>query len=252
VSNTQIMHGAEPFFLPGNKVGCLIIHGFTGTPKEMRWMGEYLQRKGFTVFGVRLAGHATQIEDLVHSKWQDWILSVEEGIDILKNSCSKVFTIGLSMGGILSLIAANRFDIEGSVCMSTPYEVSHDWRLKFAKPLSLIIPSVAKGKSETKNKIAAKSHLDYPVYPTRAIAELNCLLSEMHRILPEITKPVLLIHSKGDGLSYKNSEKIYNLLTCKDKELYLLEKSGHIITEDIERIQVFEKAEKFIKRLDKA
>lgn len=252
MSNTQIMPGAEPFFLPGNNVGCLMIHGFTGTPKEMRWMGEYLHKKGFTVFGVRLAGHATQIEDLVHSRWMDWILSVEEGVDILKTYCSKVFTLGLSMGGMLSLIAADRFEIAGSVCMSTPYEVSRDWRLKFAKPLSLFIPSIGKGKNETKNKEAAKTHLDYPVYPTRAIAELNRLQTEMHRILPVIKKPVLLIHSKGDSLSYKNSEQIYNVLTCKDKELVLLEKSGHIITEDIERMQVFEKAEKFIKRLIEA
>ncbi len=103
-----------------------------------------------------------------------------------------------------------------------------------------------------KNEKAVKAHLDYPVYPTRAIAELNCLQEEMHRILPEITKPVLLIHSKGDGLSYRNSVQIYNLLNCKDKELCLLNKSGHIITEDVERMQVFEKAEKFIRRLIKA
>ena len=49
---TQIIKTAEPFFLPGNgknsRIGCLLIHGFTGTPKEMRWMGEYLNKKGFS------------------------------------------------------------------------------------------------------------------------------------------------------------------------------------------------------------
>lgn len=251
MTNSQIMPGAEPFFLPGNKIGCLLIHGFTGTPKEMRLMGDYLNGKGFTVYGIRLAGHATQIEDLVRSRWQDWVVSVEEGIDVLRSSCSRVFSLGLSMGGILSLIAANRFEIEGSVCMSTPYEISRDWRLKFAKPMSLFIPSIPKGRSETQDQVTSKAHLDYPVYPTRAIAELNSLQDEMHRIIPAIKKPVLLIHSKGDGISYKNSERIYQLLTVKDKELYLLEKSGHIITEDVERMQVFQKVEKFIKRLAK-
>jgi carboxylesterase len=252
MSQSYILPGAEPFYFPGNSIGCLMIHGFTGTPKEMRWMGEYLNQKGFTVFGIRLAGHATQIDDLKRSRWHDWITSVEEGIDILKMTCKQAFTLGLSMGGILSLIAADRYDIKGSVCMSTPYEVSQDWRLKFAKQLSIFIPAVDKGKSEIKNEDAAKTHLDYPVYPTRAIAELNLLQNEMHLALPRIKKPVLLMHSKSDGLSYRNSEKIFELLECQDKELFLIEKSGHIITEDIERMVVYKKAEKFINRLTKS
>lgn len=224
-----------------------MVHGFTGTPKEMRWMGEYLNKKGYTVYGVRLAGHATNVKDMIRSRWQDWVLSVEEGIDILKSGCSDVFLVGLSMGGILSLIAAQRYDINGCICMSTPYEVSQDWRLRYAKPLSLIIPSVAKGRSETKNTEAANAHLDYPVYPTRSIAELHMLQNEMQQILPAIQKPVLVVHSRSDGLSYINAEKIFHKLTCKDKELFFIEKSGHIITEDIERLQVYKKAEDFIK-----
>ena len=64
----QIIPTAEPFFLPGQpgKPGCLLIHGFTGAPKEMRWMGEYLSREaGFPCLGVRLAGHATQPADMI-------------------------------------------------------------------------------------------------------------------------------------------------------------------------------------------
>ncbi|MBI1854527.1 MAG: carboxylesterase, partial [Chloroflexi bacterium] len=66
---TQIIPTAEPFFLPGSKTGCLLIHGFTGAPKEMRWMGEYLADKGYSVLGVRLAGHATRPEDMIRSNW---------------------------------------------------------------------------------------------------------------------------------------------------------------------------------------
>jgi carboxylesterase len=249
MNQAYIMKGAEPFFLAGNSIGCLMIHGFTGTPREMRGMGEYLNKVGFTVYGLRLAGHATQIRDLVRSRWQDWIISMEEGIYLLSTNCSQVFTLGLSMGGILSLIAADRYDIQGSVCMSTPYEISQDWRLKFARQLSFFVPSVSKGINDMKNEQAARTHLDYPVYPTRAIAELRDLQNEMHRVLPRINKPVLLMHSKSDGLSIHNSEKILELLGCRDKELILLEKSGHIITEDIEHQFVYKKAEEFIKRM---
>ena len=54
---------AEPFFLPGGKTGCLVVHGFTGTPLEMRGLGDFLHQQGHTILGVRLAGHATSLKD---------------------------------------------------------------------------------------------------------------------------------------------------------------------------------------------
>lgn len=248
MNQPYIMPGAEPFYFRGNSTGCLMIHGFTGTPKEMHGMGEFLNKKGYTVYGIRLAGHATQLPDLIRTRWHDWVISVEEGIDVLRMNCKNIFTLGLSMGGVLSLLAADRYDIKAAICMSTPFEISKDWRLKIAKQLSVIIPTVSKGESDLQNKDAAKSHLDYPVYPTRSIAELNDLLKEMHSALPRINKSVLLMHSKSDGLSYENSVKIHSLLGCQDKEIFLLEKSGHVITEDVECNEVFKRAEDFINR----
>ena len=62
----MILPGAEPFFLPGGKRGVLLIHGFTGLPAEMLLLGQYLNMRGYTVLGVRLAGHATTVEDMSH------------------------------------------------------------------------------------------------------------------------------------------------------------------------------------------
>ena len=63
MSEALIMPTAEPFFFPGGPTGCLLVHGFTGTPKEMRWLGEHLVSQGYAALGVRLAAHATRIED---------------------------------------------------------------------------------------------------------------------------------------------------------------------------------------------
>jgi len=48
---TQIIPKTEPFFFPGGRTGILLTHGFTGAPKEMRWMGEYLNRQDIPVWG---------------------------------------------------------------------------------------------------------------------------------------------------------------------------------------------------------
>ena len=79
MSHMQIISTAEPFFIPGGPVGCVLVHGFTGSPKEMRMLGEYLHQQGHSVFGVRLAGHATTMEDMIRSRRQDWLASVEDG-----------------------------------------------------------------------------------------------------------------------------------------------------------------------------
>ncbi|HID86186.1 MAG TPA: carboxylesterase, partial [Anaerolineae bacterium] len=35
----------NPFFFEGGPTGCLLVHGFSGSPPEMRPMGEFLAGK---------------------------------------------------------------------------------------------------------------------------------------------------------------------------------------------------------------
>ncbi len=141
---SQIIATAEPFFFPGKganaKIGCLVTHGFTGAPKEMRWLGEYLNRQGYTVCGIRLNGHATKPEDMIRSHWQDWLLSVEDGYNLLRSCTDQVFLLGLSMGGVLSLTAASRLPVRGVVAMSTPYQLPD-------RPTAPILPVSSPGSS---------------------------------------------------------------------------------------------------------
>ena len=117
---TSIIPSAEPFFFPGastvatgtsHTTGVLLAHGFTGAPKEMRWMGEYLAQEGYPCLGVRLAGHATCPEDMIRSTHADWLASVEDGYHLLRGVCEQVVLAGLSMGGVLSLISATRLPV---------------------------------------------------------------------------------------------------------------------------------------------
>jgi carboxylesterase len=62
------MPSAEPFFIPGGKIGCLLVHGFTGTPKEMRMLADSLVQEKYTILTPRLTGHATSLEDMERTK----------------------------------------------------------------------------------------------------------------------------------------------------------------------------------------
>jgi carboxylesterase len=248
----MVMQGAEPFFFPGGPTGCLLIHGFTGTPREMHWMGEYLSKKGLTILGIRLAGHATSPEDMRRSSWRDWVTSVEDGITLLRGATRKLYTIGLSMGGALSLIAATRYPIDGAVAISTPYDIPADWRLPFIKPLSVIIRNVSKGQPDWQNPEAAVDHAEYPYYPSGSILQLKALLAEMRTGLADIKIPVLLVHSKMDkSVDPSNLDRIFSNLGTVDKNRLLVEKSGHVIVREPDRELVFKATLDFIRRVNK-
>jgi len=122
---------AEPFFLPGNEIGCLLVHGFTDSPKEMRPLGEYLNHQGFSVLGVRVAGHATTVANLKRTRWQDLVASVEDGYYLLKNNSkiNKVFIIGHSMGSGLALFVSSYLPVNGVVALASGYRLSKSGRI---------------------------------------------------------------------------------------------------------------------------
>ena len=247
--DTITIPGAEPFLLPAGKTGCLLVHGFTGAPKEMRLMGECLQQHGITCYGPRLAGHGTDMKDMARMRWSDWIASVEDGVQTLRGICDDVFIAGLSMGGLLSLFAASYLPLKGAIAMSTPYKLREDWRIKLARPLSLLVPFVDKGRSDSKDQNTAREHIDYPAYPTRSIAELAALLNETHARLASISIPILMINSRSDSTVPETHQEFYaSQLRQTHFESLLLEKSGHVITEDVERERVFQRALSFIQK----
>jgi carboxylesterase len=255
---SQIIPTAEPFFFPGfgknAHIGCLVIHGFTGTPKEMRWLGEYLNQQGYSVCGIRLNGHATRPEDMIRSRWRDWLLSVEDGYDLLHACTDQVFLLGLSMGGILSLIAASTLPVRGVVAMSTPFDLPKiPLPLWFIRILSHFKPYRPKGKAPGSgwfDPAAFQQHVSYPENPLRSGVELKLLLDEMHAALPKICVPVLLIHSRDDDYVIHDSmQRIYGLLTTPDRHMLWVEGGGHVITEEPPRLTTFKAAADFIQRV---
>jgi carboxylesterase len=255
---SQIIATAEPFFFLGDrsKPACLLIHGFTGTPKEMRWMGDYLNERGYTCLGIRLTGHATDPEDMIRSHYTDWMASVEDGYHLLRGVTDRIFLVGLSMGGILSLLMSARLDVKGVVAMSTPYKLPDDPRLRHIEWISKIVAYMPKSDEEPGaswfDKEAWKDHISYPQNPIRSIGELNKLLGEMRTALSRINVPVLLVHSKDDGyVASKNLELIFaDLKNVSDKAKLYIAGSGHVVTRDAARHQVFESALEFIRGVE--
>ena len=256
----QTIPTAEPFFFLGDssKPACLLIHGFTGTPKEMRWMGEYLNRQGYTCLGVRLSGHATNPEDMIRSRYTDWMASVEDGYHLLRGGTDKVFLVGLSMGGVLSLLMSTKLDVMGVIAMSTPSRLPTDYPIWLLKLISLVMRYRPKTKeppgSGWFDKSAYAEHISYSENPVRSSAELKKLILEMHAALPRVNVPVLLMHSKDETyIVPEHMEQIYmELVNALDKTKLYIAGSGHVLPRDAARDEVFKSALEFILRVEQS
>lgn len=237
---------AKEFYYRGSSTGVLLIHGFTGTPSEMRMLGEFLKDKGYTVKGILLKGHGTTPEDMKKCNYRDWIRSAVEGYKALKQECGEVFAVGLSMGGLLALHLARNYDIKGAAVLSAPVRIHGR-----SAALAFIERNF---KTYILRKPGKKSVniISYDRSPIKSVHELFKLIRLVRANLKNIEKPVLIMQSYGDRtVSPLSANIIYNSIGSQDKSIVYLHNSGHVITCDSEKEQVFEEVYNFIRAREK-
>lgn len=257
----ELLEGAEPFYYHGNETGCLVVHGFTASPQEVHWLGQYLHQQGYTVHGPRLAGHGTSLQDMAGATWREWYADVLAGYALLCARCSRVFVLGLSMGGDLALMLAAREPVDGVVAMSALNRLSLGWRRpllwaygSIGGTLSKHLPppdqdplmlAVLAGQRARGEKPIGR--VCYPRRPARSVLQLNALLRQMREGLRDVTAPVLLINSLIDDLApYEHMQRNFDQIGSLDKQMIVLEDSDHVITQDRDRETVFKSAAEFI------
>ena len=251
----MIQADAAPAFLPGGKTGCILLHGFVSTPREMRWLGEQLHQHGHTVLIPRLFGHSTRPDDLYRVRWTDWLADVESYYKLLMTHTEQIVLIGLSMGAALALYAATSLPVAGVVALSTPYRMPPlpllSWLSPFLpllRPISRVIRALPKPPPlDYYDQKAAKNHLGYRVLPTYAIAEVTDLVTAMRNSLSQVHAPALIIHSTHDGgVHPSNARLIYSHLGARQKQLLWVENSGHVILLEPERERAAEAIQDFV------
>jgi len=250
IPSPVIQPGAEPFLFRRGRTGCLLLHGFTAAPQEVLRLGAHLANHGYTALGVRLAGHGTSVSDLARTRWPDWLASAQDGHDVLRGMCNRIVLLGVSMGGLLSVLLAADQPPAGLVLMSTPITLLRSPLRRWLKPLSLIVPRIPKGPPDWHDASAGTERIAYTAYSTRAAAEVQDLITRARATLPQITVPTLVIHSLNDTFVVPaNAETVLAELRSRDKRLLLVEGSNHLVTLDAARQIVFDAAHAFVRRV---
>ena len=243
----MIVPGAEPFFLPGGKRGVLLIHGFTGLPAELLLMGKYLQKRGYTVLGVRLAGHATKVEDMSHMTGEDWMDSVRDGYALLSGLCEDISVVGHSMGGLLALRLAAEKPLERLVTLAAPAIIHPGWGVEKLPPREECVGQyVPKARRNLKNVPEAVNHT-YRKMPLLCVHELLDVMKKANASLANIEVPILIVHSYGDHTADpRSADYIYEHVKSSEKEIFWLEKAGHLLPLEPERELVFARTAAFL------
>jgi carboxylesterase len=250
IPSPVIQPGAEPFLFRRGRTGCLLLHGFTAAPQEVLRLGAHLANHGYTALGVRLAGHGTSLGDLARTRWPDWLASGQDGYDMLRGMCDRIVLLGVSMGGVLSVLLAADQPPAGLVLMSTPITLLRSPLRRWLKPLSLIVPRIRKGPPDWFDASAGAERIAYPAYSTRAAAEVQGLIGRARVALPLVKAPTLIIHSLNDTFVLPaNAETLLAELGSSDKRLLLVERSNHLVTLDAARETVFHAAHAFVRRV---
>jgi carboxylesterase len=235
-----------------NRIGFLLVHGFTGSHYEMAPLEVFFKQEGHKVDNIILPGHETSPEALAKTEWTTILEFAQGRLDQLKQECRKCFVCGLSMGGAIThILGAQNSDLAGIIPMASPYTVP-DWKALFLKILPFAEHIVGWHENEEsgwEDLEAMKGHThSYDRFHTRSVVQLDKLLREMRRLLPSIAVPVLVMHSKRDEtVPYRHSEKILRNLTVQDKTLVWIKRGGHIITEDAGKEQMFETVDRWLK-----
>ncbi|HIU64502.1 MAG TPA: alpha/beta fold hydrolase [Candidatus Avacidaminococcus intestinavium] len=241
----KIMDGAEQYYWPSGKQGVLLIHGYTGSPAELKLLGEFLYQAGYSVLGVRLPGHGTTPEELNSTTWHDWYAKVMECYLEIQKDCREVSVIGLSMGALLAMKLASEQKIDKAVFLSAPIYI-YDKRIPLVFLAKNFIKWIKKGKRSY--SVPEQYNVAYSVMPLKALDSLLRLIKHIKKdVLKKITRPCLIIQSKKEHtVRPESADYIFQKIRSKQKKLLWVEQGGHILTLSDERKQVFFSIKQFL------
>jgi carboxylesterase len=238
-----VMPGAGAFFFEGSDIGCLLIHGFTGTPQNIRPLGDFLARRGLTVLAPRLPGHGTSVEDFERSGPEDWIATINTGLDQLKRTCSSVSAIGISMGGTLALHlgATRRSDLTCVGCINGPVMDMPAFDAAADDPSTP--PRIPAPWTDPRilTKDLNSAGITYSEIPKVTLKKGLGLFKQVQGELGLVRVPTLLFYSRDDAIvDPGNGTFVLERLATDDKRLIQLVDSAHEATLDfdLERIGV--------------
>ncbi|MBX3001712.1 MAG: alpha/beta fold hydrolase [Caldilineaceae bacterium] len=129
------------FLWSGNRGAALLIHGFPGTPAEVRGLGKIIHEAGWTAQGLLLPGFGADLPQLADRTADDWIAATVSALRQLRQDHEIVALIGYSMGGSVAINAALKERPDRLILIAPFWQLSGGWQGQLWPLLRLIFRS---------------------------------------------------------------------------------------------------------------
>lgn len=181
-----------PFELGRGEDACLLLHGFTGSPWDVRPLGEALAVRGLYVRAIQLPGHGSTPEALLSVDHRDWWRAASQALLSLRDY-RRIFVAGLSMGALLSLRLAADFPerVHGLalVAPAVRFKGPHMWLLKRLRRYGLLErfkPWVLKTGTDLSDPAVLAEAPILPSFPSARLQDMwelqDTAMSVLHRV----------------------------------------------------------------------
>lgn len=239
----------KPFFFESGKRAVLLLHGFTGTSADVRMLGRFLEKKGYTSLAPHYKGHGVPPEELIETGPDQWWEDVLAGFKQLRDSGYEEIAVGgLSLGGVFSLKVGVKLPVKGIVTMCAPMSM---------KTTDTMFQGVLKYAADYKKfegKSAVEIEEEMEALRVQSMPSLRDLRDLVYRVkdeLGQVEAPLFVVQSRKDEVIDPNSANvIYDKSNAVEKELKWFEDSGHVITLGPEKEQLHEDVYQFLESLD--
>ena len=220
------MHQPVKRIVNGAPAGVIFIHGILGTPRFFDDLADAAP-PDWSVMNLLLPGHGGTVTDFGRVRRGEWEHCVEDAIDEMAQSHSRVYLVGHSMGALMSILAAVRQPerIAGMILMAVPLRLA----LKPSAVLRNILKGVGLGESPEELARYYGTAQDWCVWRyipwIPRYLELFSLCRRARQALPALQRPArAFMHGRDELVSRRSC----NLLAdCPAVTLTMLPDSMH-------------------------
>ncbi|QWI72888.1 carboxylesterase [Bacillus mycoides] len=239
----------KPFTFEGGDRAVLLLHGFTGNSADVRMLGRFLEKKGYTCHAPIYKGHGVPPEELVHTGPEDWWKDVMNAYQHLKDQgYEKIAAVGLSLGGVFSLKLAYTLPILGVVPMCAPMYIKSE---KIMYQGILAYAREYKKREQKSPERIEQEMFEFKQTPMNTLKALQELIRDVRNNVDMIYAPTFVVQARHDEMINTDSANIiYNGVESTLKDIKWYEDSTHVITLDKERDVLHEDVYNFLEQLD--
>lgn len=241
LDKAPVIPAARSFsIIDGNKKAVLLIHGYAGYPGELVRPATDLAKVGFDCYIPRLPGMGTSGEDFQASSCKDYFTLLDNALTDLKARYESVSLVGHSMGTLLAVIFAKKYQINDVVLASPAFKFKGVTLFEL-KALAKVSPVIKKSwKSDPRfvmyyenapqdDEALGKEYWSY-LYVNKLIETLE-LAEKAKKVAKELTSNLLILTAQKDDLV---DTKVGKFFTCQYKAV-MLTNATHFMFYDIDK-----------------